>query len=91
MPSRGVVPAFRPFEDRIRQLRGQGLLALSVFAYFCGTIACVPHSTSAAIRTKGNGHSREQIARALATSPTEARLRFDPQSPAADGRWPYDF
>ena len=40
---------------------------------------------------RANGHSREQIARALATSPAEARLRFDPQSPVADGRWPYDF
>jgi len=38
-----------------------------------------------------NGHSWDEIARALATSPTEARLRFDPQSPVADGRWPYDF
>jgi hypothetical protein len=37
-----------------------------------------------------NGHSRHQIARALATSPREARLRFDPQSPVADPRWPYD-
>jgi hypothetical protein len=24
------------------------------------------------------------------TSPDEARLRFDPGSPVADGRWPYD-
>jgi hypothetical protein len=38
-----------------------------------------------------NGHSWQQIARALATSPEQARLRFDPDSPVADGRWPYDF
>jgi len=37
-----------------------------------------------------NGHSWEQIAHALATSPDEARLRFGPDSPVADGRWPYD-
>jgi hypothetical protein len=37
---------------------------------------------------RANGHSWEQIARALATSPAEARLRFDPESPAADGRCP---
>jgi hypothetical protein len=36
-----------------------------------------------------NGHSWGQIARALATSPDEARLRFDPGSPVADPRWPY--
>jgi hypothetical protein len=37
-----------------------------------------------------NGHTWDQIARALATSPHDARLRFDPQSPIADPRWPYD-
>jgi hypothetical protein len=37
-----------------------------------------------------NGHSWDQIARALATSPEEVRLRFGPQSPIADARWPYD-
>ena len=37
-----------------------------------------------------NGHTWEQIAQALATSPQEARLRFDPESPIADTRWPHD-
>jgi len=32
-----------------------------------------------------------EIARALGTGNDEARLRFDPESPIADGRWPYDF
>jgi hypothetical protein len=36
-----------------------------------------------------NGHTWDQIAHALTTSPDEARLRFDPQSPIADPRWPY--
>ena len=36
-----------------------------------------------------NGHTWDQIARALATSPDDARLRFGPDSPAADTRWPY--
>jgi hypothetical protein len=36
-----------------------------------------------------NGHTWDQIAHALATSPGEARLQFDPQSPLADPRWPY--
>ena len=36
-----------------------------------------------------NGHTLHDIAQALATSPDEARLRFDPDSPVADGRWPY--
>jgi hypothetical protein len=37
-----------------------------------------------------NSHTWEQIAQALATSPQEARLRFDPESPIADTRWPHD-
>jgi len=37
-----------------------------------------------------NGRTWDQIAQALATSPEEARLRFAPQSPIADTRWPYD-
>ena len=36
-----------------------------------------------------NGHTWAEIARALATSPDEARLRFDPGSPIADPRWPH--
>lgn len=39
---------------------------------------------------RANGHGWTEIARALGTNPAEARLRFDPQSPIADGRWPYD-
>jgi hypothetical protein len=36
-----------------------------------------------------NQHAWEQIAHALGTNPNEARLRFDPESPIADTRWPY--
>jgi hypothetical protein len=38
-----------------------------------------------------NGHGWDEIARAISTSPEEARLRFAPESPVADSRWPYDF
>lgn len=38
---------------------------------------------------RANGRSWDEIARALGTSPDEARLRFDPESPITDGRWPY--
>jgi hypothetical protein len=37
-----------------------------------------------------NGHTWDQIAAALATSPEQAQLRYGPQSPVADTRWPYD-
>ncbi len=37
-----------------------------------------------------NGHGWTEIAQVLGTNPAEARLRYDPRSPIADGRWPYD-
>lgn len=37
---------------------------------------------------RANGHGWTEIARAMGTNPAEARLRFDPESPIADGRWP---
>lgn len=38
-----------------------------------------------------NGASWRRNARTLGTSPDEARLRFSPDSPIADTRWPYNF
>jgi hypothetical protein len=39
---------------------------------------------------RANSHSWREIARALGTGPDEARLRYDPDSPIADSRWPHD-
>lgn len=39
---------------------------------------------------KMNGTSWHEIAQLLGTSPGEARLRFHPESPIADARWPWD-
>jgi hypothetical protein len=39
---------------------------------------------------RANGHTWNDLAVLLGTSPDEARLRFDPDSPIADGRWPQD-
>jgi hypothetical protein len=38
---------------------------------------------------RANGTSWDDIAILTGTSPEEARLRFDPDSPIADGRWPW--
>lgn len=46
---------------------------------------CLPEAVFTATE---NGTSWDEIATLLATSPHEARLRFDPDSPIADGRWP---
>lgn len=37
---------------------------------------------------RANGHDWTTIAQVLGTGPDDARLRFDPESPIADGRWP---
>jgi hypothetical protein len=39
---------------------------------------------------RANGHTWTEIATLLATNPEQARLRFDPESPIADNRWPYN-
>jgi len=38
-----------------------------------------------------NGATWHEIATALATSPEQAELRYSPDSPVADSRWPYDW
>jgi hypothetical protein len=46
---------------------------------------CLPQAVTDA---RANGHTWHDLAVLLATSPHEARLRFDPGSPIADSRWP---
>jgi hypothetical protein len=46
---------------------------------------CLPE---AVLTARENGASWADIAQLLATSPDEARVRYDPDSPIADGRWP---
>lgn len=46
---------------------------------------CLPE---AMLGARENGAGWDEIAALLATSPHEAWLRFDPDSPIADGRWP---
>ena len=48
---------------------------------------CLPE---AVYNAHANGTSWNDIAWLLGTSPHEARLRFHPDSPIADGRWPLD-
>ena len=46
--------------------------------------------TEPIVTARLNGISWDQIATALGTSPAEAYLRYDPEAPTADGRWPLD-
>jgi hypothetical protein len=44
----------------------------------------------AVAHARANGASWDDIAELLDTSAHEAHLRFDPDSPVADRRWPFD-
>ena len=43
------------------------------------------------LTARDHGASWHDIATALATSPDQAELRYSPDSPIADSRWPHDF
>jgi hypothetical protein len=67
---------------------GDDLTAITLLASLIDQASrCLPELVASA---RLNGRTWHEIARALATSPDEARLRFDPESPVADLRWPYD-
>lgn len=44
-----------------------------------------------ALEARDDGATWHEIATALATSPEQAELRYSPDSPVADSRWPYDW
>jgi hypothetical protein len=44
-----------------------------------------------AAEARDHGATWNDIAAALATSPEQAELRYSPDSPVADSRWPYDY
>jgi hypothetical protein len=44
-----------------------------------------------ALIARDHGATWHDIATALATSPEQAELRYSPESPVADSRWPYDY
>jgi len=43
------------------------------------------------LEARAHGATWHDIATALATSPEQAELRYSPDSPVADSRWPYDY
>ena len=68
---------------------GDDLTAITLIASLIDQAErCLPELVHNA---RANGHSWHQIAQALATSPDQARFRFDPGSPIAGSRWPYDW
>jgi hypothetical protein len=68
---------------------GDDLTAMTLIASLIGQAErFLPELVASALL---NGHTWNQISAALATSPEQAQLRYGPQSPVADTRWPYDF
>jgi hypothetical protein len=67
---------------------GADLAAITLIAGLTGQAErFVPELVASA---RLNGHTWDQIAATLATSPDQARLRYGPESPIADTRRPYD-
>jgi hypothetical protein len=80
--------AVSTFAQRRGAWLGDDLTAITLIASLIDQAErCLPELVTSA---RANGHTWHEIARALATRPAEARLRFDPPSPIADGRWPHD-
>ena len=73
--------------DRREVWLGDDLAAIALIASLIDQAErCLPQLVHDA---RANEHDWTEIAGALGTNPDEARLRFDPESPIADGRWPY--
>ncbi len=50
-----------------------------------------PADRDAALHRGAGGATWHDIATAPGTSPEQAELRYNPDSPVADSRWPYDY
>jgi hypothetical protein len=80
--------ALRRLAERRGAWPGDDLTAITLTASLTGQAGrFLPELVTSA---RLNGHTWHDIAQALATSPDEARRRSGPDSPVADGRWPYD-
>jgi hypothetical protein len=87
-PATSPATRFAPLAGRRGAWPGDDLTAITLTASPIGQAGrFLPELVTSA---RLNGHTWHDIAQALATSPDEARRRSDPDSPAADGRWPYD-
>ena len=70
-------------------------------AWHSDPIAAIPSSPASSTRPSASSPSTSAkpapteppgpTSPTLATSPEQAELRYDPDSPVADARWPYDY
>lgn len=66
---------------------GDELTRIHLLASLIDQAICWP--PEAVTTAHANGVSWHDISILIGTSPDQARLRFDPHSPIADGRWPW--
>ena len=89
------VDSFDVVDEAISELAGRRGLWIGDDAVLIHLLAsliaqaerCLPEAVAIA---RANGYGWDDVAQLLGTSPDEVRLRFDPQSPVADGSWPLD-
>jgi len=75
--------------ERRHQWLGDPLAAITLLASLIDQAErMIPHLAAEARDQDATWHD---IATALATSPEQAQLRYSPDSPVADTRWPYDY
>lgn len=80
--------ALATLAERRRLWLGDDLAAMTLLASLIDQAQrFLPHLVHDA---RANGHTWQQIAHALGTSPDDAQLRFDPDSPITDSRWPHE-
>jgi hypothetical protein len=75
--------------ERRRRWLGDPLAAITLIASLIDQAErMLPEQVAEAC---ANGATWHDIATALATSPEQAELRYSPDSPIADSRWPYGY
>ncbi|TWP43220.1 hypothetical protein FKR81_42805 [Lentzea tibetensis] len=81
--------ALATLAERRRTWLGDDLATMTLVASLIDQAErCLPQLVHNA---RANGHTWHEIAHALGTSPDDAQLRFDPESPITDSRWPHDY
>ena len=83
-----VENALRELADRRGRWPGDPLTAITLLASLIDQAERMIPELAADARK--NRASWADIATALGTSPGQAELRYSPDSPVADCRWPYD-
>ena len=81
--------ALRQLAERRRRWLGDPITAITLIASLIDQAERM--LPELALEARENDATWHDIAAALATSPEQAELRYNPDSPIADSRMPYDY